>query len=255
MALKKSVPVLLAQIFIVLPIVLEARFYHGYDSYKGFYRSHISSQHDHNDAKKEVTSHIRGEADADSKSNVIFPDHQQSIDVRVHSGNDRVEIRIGSVPVCEGQTFCEDVTNYPTEFVTRALAKDASLMHYMNTDRIDAAIAHRIDSIDEKSLCVSSERLIRPTSVRNINNEWLFIVQSEESNFTQAIRIETCEEEGSSCRLIDGFAEEYTTMCKQKFIYRQLLAISENDKIVRDFFQFPASCCCHVEFSVDISKR
>lgn len=51
--------------------------------------------------------------------------------------------------------------------------------------------------------------------------------------------------------MIDGFAEGYSTTCKQKYIYRELSALSDNGEIVRDYFSFPASCCCHVQFNVD----
>lgn len=51
--------------------------------------------------------------------------------------------------------------------------------------------------------------------------------------------------------MIDGFAEGYITTCKQKYIYRELSALSDNGEIVRDYFRFPASCCCHVQFNAD----
>jgi len=60
----------------------------------------------------------------------------------------------------------------------------------------------------------------------------------------------------AKCRIIDGvIAEGYITMCKQKFIYRELSAISEDGEIIRDYFRLPASCCCHVEFKPEFKQR
>ena len=62
-------------------------------------------------------------------------------------------------------------------------------------------------------------------------------------------------EQDGKCRMIDDFAEGYVTMCKQKYIYRELLAISEDGEIVRDYIRLPASCCCHVQFQALKKKR
>jgi len=44
-------------------------------------------------------------------------------------------------------------------------------------------------------------------------------------------------------------------MCKQKFIYRELSAISEDGEIIRDYFRLPASCCCHIEFKPEFKQN
>lgn len=46
-----------------------------------------------------------------------------------------------------------------------------------------------------------------------------------------------------------AFAEGYKTSCKQKYIYRELVAMSASGQIVKDQFSFPSSCCCHVKFT------
>lgn len=54
--------------------------------------------------------------------------------------------------------------------------------------------------------------------------------------------------EYNPCRLVDGFASGYKTMCEQKFIYRQLVAVINQDEIGPQYFRIPSSCCCHVKF-------
>lgn len=104
-----------------------------------------------------------------------------------------------------------------------------------------------MDVGDVEALCLSIERVVYPKSGETINKNWLFIVN--EQNFTQGVRIETCVEEDGSCKVIDGFAEGYTTSCKQKYIYRELSALGPDGTISREYFRFPASCCCHVQFT------
>lgn len=55
--------------------------------------------------------------------------------------------------------------------------------------------------------------------------------------------------------MIDGFAEGYKTICKQKFIYRELAAVGSDGNIVKDQFRFPSSCCCHIKFIGDPAAR
>lgn len=257
MALKKFATVLLIEIF-VLPIVLEARFYHGYESYRRYYDDHSinserlkypvkiseESYYDHNDVKKGINSRFGDDKHTNFDSSFVFPD--DGLQVRNGGGT----YVISPVANCDDkrQTFCEHVPNYPEEFVNQALANNSSLLHYAYEDIL--TIAPRTD-ISEEPLCLSMERVIRPKTGQNVKNEWRYILQSNQSNFFQSVRIETCEEENTKCRMIDGFAEGYITICKQKYIYRELSALSDNGEIVRDYFRFPASCCCHVQFNAD----
>ncbi|KAG7190866.1 hypothetical protein KM043_006927 [Ampulex compressa] len=153
---------------------------------------------------------------------------------------------IGLPNVCEGSTFCEETPDYPEDVVNTAILSDSSLLHYANVDAVDA-IAQRIDIADAEPLCISIERVVYPKSAESMSKVWLYVVN--QANFTQGVRIETCSEEDSSCKVIDGFAQGYITACKQKYIYRQLSAISPEGTIIREFFRFPASCCCHVQFT------
>ncbi|XP_011258701.1 uncharacterized protein LOC105252814 [Camponotus floridanus] len=259
MVLKKFTTVFLMEI-LILPIVLEADIYHGYNTYKQYYDSRINSEqleypieiseesyYDHNDVKKKINSRFGDDKrHTNIDSSFVFPD--DVLQARSGNGNGDINL-IGPTANCDKQqTFCENVLNYPKEFVNQALATDSSLLQYAYEDIL--TIAPRTD-LSEEPLCLSQERVIRPKTAQNLKNEWRFILQSNEMNFSQSVRIETCKEENNKCRMIDGFAEGYITACKQKYIYRELSAISENDEIVRDYFSFPASCCCHVQFNAD----
>ncbi|KAL6436723.1 hypothetical protein ACFW04_004866 [Cataglyphis niger] len=256
MALKKFTTVLLIEV-LILPIVLEARFYHGQESYRQYYDNRINSEqlkypvkipeesyYDHNDVNEEINSRFGDNKHTNFDSSFVFPDD------RLQARNGAGTYIISPAAKCDDkqQTFCEHVPNYPEEFVNQAIANNSSLLHYAYEDIL--TIEPRTD-INEEPLCVSVERVVRPKTGQNLNNKWRYILQSNESNFYQSVRIETCKEENAKCRMIDGFAEGYITTCKQKYIYRELSALSDNGEIVRDYFSFPASCCCHVQFNVD----
>ncbi|EGI70030.1 hypothetical protein G5I_01183, partial [Acromyrmex echinatior] len=51
------------------------------------------------------------------------------------------------------QTFCEDVPDYPQEFVNQMLAKNSSLLRYAYEDVI--AVSPRLDN-EEEPLCLST---------------------------------------------------------------------------------------------------
>lgn len=55
--------------------------------------------------------------------------------------------------------------------------------------------------------------------------------------------------EGASCNVISEIAAGYKTVCKQKYIYRELASVLEDGSIVPDSFRFPSSCCCHAVFT------
>lgn len=44
--------------------------------------------------------------------------------------------------------------------------------------------------------------------------------------------------------MTESFPYGYTTECKQKYIYRHLLALNERGEQVKDLFRLPACCKC-----------
>ncbi|KAL2728621.1 protein spaetzle isoform X1 [Vespula squamosa] len=152
---------------------------------------------------------------------------------------------LSPAPVCNGTTFCERVFEYPEEIINAAIQQNNSIKYLATVDAIPDVV-QRIDVTDDAPLCVSTEQVIYPKSAETKNKEWLFVINQE--NFKQGVRIETCSNENSECNIINGIAEGYKTTCKQKYIYRQLAAVSNNGKINPEMFRFPSSCCCHVKF-------
>ncbi|CAD1477313.1 unnamed protein product [Heterotrigona itama] len=174
------------------------------------------------------------------------------------------------VPVCKGSTYCETVDSYPEDVVNRALQKNDSIRYLAGIDVVSMQyffqrlkkvsssltdfahfqvdIGERIETSDDTiPLCVSTEQVIYPQSGENKNKEWKFIANQE--NFKQGVRVEKCRTNGASCSVIGEIAAGYKTVCKQKYIYRELASVLEDGSIVPDSFRFPSSCCCHAFFT------
>lgn len=73
------------------------------------------------------------------ESSFVFPD---DVLLQSRSGNDNINL-IGPTANCDKQqTFCEDVLNYPIEFVNQALATNSSLLHYGHEDIVSKSIIY-----------------------------------------------------------------------------------------------------------------
>ncbi|KAF6208439.1 hypothetical protein GE061_016895 [Apolygus lucorum] len=64
----------------------------------------------------------------------------------------------------------------------------------------------------------------------------------------QGVRVEVCLREGSACQFDEAFPQGYTTVCKQKYIARKLVAIGpgKNRPIAVKDFLIPSCCVCSV---------
>lgn len=150
-------------------------------------------------------------------------------------------------PVCSNSTFCMHATHYPEELINRAIRRNDSLRLFQSVDPV-SEVDYRLefDELNDSPFCGSYVRLIYPRSAETMNRRWLYVVNQD--NLRQGVRIEMCVNEGSVCGDLDDYLPGgYKASCKQKYIYRELVAV--DDGIVKkDTFRFPSSCCCHREF-------
>lgn len=61
-------------------------------------------------------------------------------------------------------------------------------------------------------------------------------------------QIEKCSRPGNSCELNGGLRFSdfgLTTVCRQKYTYRTMLALNEDGEKEVDLFKFPSCCVCH----------
>lgn len=46
------------------------------------------------------------------------------------------------------------------------------------------------------------------------------------------------------CDIIGNLPDDIEVVCKQKYVYRRLVAITEHGNPTVDTFLFPSACCC-----------
>lgn len=156
------------------------------------------------------------------------------------------EIRIDSKPECQekGKSFCTNVRNYPEDKVEAMLKKQISKFDVLfgDDDIVQPLNISQRMSPGEDSLCRSVERIIYPKAGESKDLKWLYIINQQ--NYTQAVKIEECVNPEGECMFSENFPNGYVTMCKQSFIYRQLVAITKTGEIVKDNFKLPSCCKC-----------
>lgn len=153
----------------------------------------------------------------------------------------------GPAPVCSNSTFCVHATHYPEELVNRAIRQNDGLKLLQSVDPV-SEVGDRLefDEMNDSPFCGSYVRLIYPRSAETMNRRWLYVVNQDD--LRQGVRIEMCVKEGSVCGDLDDYLSGgYKAFCKQKYIYRELVAV-DNGIVKKDIFRFPSSCCCHREF-------
>lgn len=88
-----------------------------------------------------------------------------------------------------------------------------------------------------------------PTSITTGETQdetWLFIVNTSDKQ--QGVHITRCIDADKECQFADHFPNNYRPVCKQQFVYRELLALAgDNKTFVKEKFKFPACCACVVE--------
>lgn len=141
-------------------------------------------------------------------------------------------------------TFCEDVEDYPAEKVDAFLTKFKSQYDDLfGEDMIVSDLSQRINGIhEEESLCNSIEKIIYPKVGLTIDNDWKYIVNQK--NSTQGVRIELCETPETRCSNALSFPNSYEPVCKQHYIYRQLVGVDEDGSVGKDLFKLPSCCQC-----------
>ncbi|GAB0091980.1 hypothetical protein DMENIID0001_069060 [Sergentomyia squamirostris] len=153
--------------------------------------------------------------------------------------------RITRPDCAKDSVFCTEDKNYPKTHIESLLEQNLQeYVDFKTEDYFTADLTQRNDIPGEESLCESYESKVYPTTGVNRDNKWLYIIN--QNNVTQGVRIEECRRKGQPCSLATLFPPTYVSECKQKYQYRQLLALDENGKIIKDFFMLPSCCKCYV---------
>ncbi|XP_033315031.1 protein spaetzle-like [Bombus bifarius] len=152
-----------------------------------------------------------------------------------------------TIPSCKGQTFCENVANYPFDAVKKIISKHSLLKNYSNLDMVEP-LKPTLPMHSEygTKLCQSIEKIIFPKTAENMNNEWSYVLNTDD--VVQGVHIEKCVNEGKHCSSINGLARGYITVCKQRYVHNQLLGLQKGGSYTYQQFRFPSNCYCYIEY-------
>lgn len=149
------------------------------------------------------------------------------------------------------QSFCEHVPDYPAAHIERQLAADPERFAELFGNElapVSPVVESRFgDGADGQPLCASRETIIYPKMGQTAKNTWMYIVNSR--RYQQGIRVEMCDRVDGPCEWPSAGRAVYwpqgmRSVCRQKFTYRQLLAVDGYGRPVMDAFRMPCCCSC-----------
>lgn len=155
------------------------------------------------------------------------------------------------------QSFCEHVPDYPVAHIERQLAADPERFAELFGSElapVSPVVESRFgDGADGQPLCASRETIIYPKMGQTAKNTWMYIVNSK--RYQQGIRVEMCDRVDGPCEWPSGgggggggravyWPQGMRSVCRQKFTYRQLLAVDGYGRPVMDAFRMPCCCSC-----------
>lgn len=147
----------------------------------------------------------------------------------------------------DGTSICvSNVEDYPYHYIEEVIGNSAyDFSSYFQDDHLEVATRIEVDS-NEDSVCDSDETVLYPKVGQNADDQTLFIVNND-GNYKQGVRVEKCRrKEQSPCDPKLVVPTGFKTQCKQKYIYRKLLALQPNGEPVPDNFRIPSCCSCYI---------
>ncbi|RXG72801.1 Protein spaetzle [Armadillidium vulgare] len=104
-------------------------------------------------------------------------------------------------------------------------------------------LRNRVGFSSEQTLCASVETIIYPKRGQTSKKDWVFILN--QGPVQQGVKVEKCLKPNGACVLGGGPIE--LTACRQKYIYKKLLALdTSGHNIVSESIYMPSCCVCYV---------
>ncbi|GFU37107.1 hypothetical protein NPIL_591671 [Nephila pilipes] len=158
-------------------------------------------------------------------------------------------------PLCvnkAGDTFCEEVENYP-EIEIRKVIKYSS-EEFTELFGTMAVSSRKFSDDDEETLCPQRSKIFQPKAAVNENDQWAYVVN--DIDYVQTVTAEICVGDEEPCRYLDGtLPVGVSSVCKQKYAYKRLVALHPSKKkTYTDAFRFPSCCVCYVRNPIILTR-
>lgn len=231
---------------------------------------HRNSKHA---AKEENLKKIRYRRDVD----IIFPENSQENQLNSQEYYDYIEddnnktnnkyidinnndnflpqTGIANAPNCSriGLTYCENVDNYPTEYIRVQSLVEKNIENYeqlINDEygivphKLSQRINTALEDIDDNdiSYCNSNKAVIYPKIALSVDKHWNYILNND--LFVQSVRVELCAQSESKCLFANSLPNGFISRCRQKYIERILLSLDRSGNTIKHLFRFPSHCEC-----------
>lgn len=158
--------------------------------------------------------------------------------------------RIGSQCAEQGQTYCEDVDQYPAKLIA-TLMGDEEVQKLLNESVMENSL--KMSSrfryghgygFEDLRRCKTRTETIYPRVAIASDNRWKLIINV--APHRQGIRVELCDGV-NQCPISSILPNGYRAQCKQMFDEQRLLSVEEEDgrEVIRkEYFRMPSHCEC-----------
>ena len=145
---------------------------------------------------------------------------------------------------CESK-FCEEDPNYPEKILNTLGLWKYNFDKNPLKSRARRSTDFKSDAyLVETKLCKSNIVFHQPQKLKNINGELRTIVNHK--NYTQIVRMETCEAENFPCTF-NIYPKSVRSFCNQNYDTIQLVALDDRKNcLVTERFEVPSSCACAI---------
>ncbi|XP_075971340.1 uncharacterized protein LOC142973489 [Anticarsia gemmatalis] len=173
----------------------------------------------------------------DDYTKIVFPGPIQDLSTRYGTPN--------KTDPCAGLTYCTvKPDDYPQELFNKMFEGKYKEPIYQPTYIMTDDRQGDPDEVDNCEVTVTYEPLYK---VSNKQGVWRTVVQAPEKNFLQMVRLETCNEIGSSCFEPFQAPVDLQTSCKQTYGVWEFLVHAEDGSSEPAKFKadLPICCSCH----------
>lgn len=147
----------------------------------------------------------------------------------------------------DDQTYCIKDDSYPIDYVQYLLQRHWHMLSYVFGSDMKYLYGDIIDPVVidvETDICGYHEKIIYPTTGVRVDGTELYIINTPEHK--QGIDVSICEHKFNPCHMTKSFPADVRTECQQRYVYRELLALSPQGVPIKDKFKFPAFCMCTI---------